>query len=1808
MLSKNKIGQYFLLLALMIGGFLLAKNVLALDVGVNEISNTIQLGTTDPRTIMARVINVAMMFLGIIAVGIIIFAGFKWMTSKGNEEQIESAKNILKAGVIGLVIVLASWGIAAFVLSRLISATGNGGTGGTGGGDLPPCSGAGCDGMPCNMDSSPDSDSCNPNSALCQGSRICNSTSCTCQACSGSGCPGASCNANAGGGRCQDNHSCQAGLVCSESDGCTCQANPGGNFGDICDGDLNNNSSTPPVCDANNNLCRSGQGLTCDTVTCTCLGSPVITAISPVGGFCEGDNNKACNTDADCVGGFGPCNLDTPNGAGENLISIHGYNFGTSSPGLSDVFFLGSESNPGDDQVALNPSAINPVCTDSWTNNEIIVGIPNSVISGPIKVLNGNLNGNLIDFDTTNNTSTGTLIPNFVPNTIVRPGICSTTPAAGALGQEVNYYGNNLSGAGYFGNDTNKFKGISSTFNNAHTSGLVLVPNVGAGSMSTFVVNTINQKSNLVSFRKNQEPPAPPSISGFEPATGSAGQYVTIRGNGFGNARDASQVFLESTEMSYNFPIVCLRSVWTDNQVIVKVPSGLANGSYIIKMKIGSWEQIVSADPFLVDSAATLLPSLCKIEPSRGPANSPITFYGEYFSSSTNGAARFYNEKDSSGLITNENNANKLKANVPVDAVTGPVKVVDNSRVGNSLNFMVGSCSNNSQCDTGTPYCCPLGSPRQGQCALALMDSNNGCYNKSLTSVFEWKFGTTLYTSCDKDPGADTCEPTNQKCSDTTTFCDPKSCTCQSCPASDPNCGIGECGNGGGACNPNEDNCSTNYTCDSHTCQCRQSYYSCAQKGGGNSCPTGFCPNSPGQCSAYAGLVTKDTGVSCASSVCVSFGYCSLTHPCSYYPTMNRCIRTLPETNCSLSTSTALTFGTATSSAIKICKNYAPNKNRWEINIPGSCPNGWSNIGNGKCADTLTGSTCGVCSSGGTCVQLGAGTMCATNKICPIGSTCNNVNNKCETSGAASCDCCCEIGQDARDCCAPLTCAGTCGNDTTDDSSGFGSCSGCSAVGNTPEQHDDACNCANTSGKFCNNNVCVDCTAISQESDCVDHASDCCWDDKDGICRGGNGKLISTATSTPEYGHCAFYACASTATNECASSTPAIYRTTSDPLTDYIFKNKNQCSGCTTVDPNRACSALPIGDCKAKSGCCWDQGNGPSKCTSGNKIPGEGSCDYYDCQLDLNSDQCIASSSPQTSGVYPNWNACSLGCNAPHLGASCSTLATTTNSTTQTCNVSMCGGVAGFSCLTSFGNHINSTTTATSGGCGTCCCDPNNDTCSTINSILQCVKDRGACTGEDRGLCCGCQKDSQCGDFSINGCSFDSCCHARPRVAITNPLPDTLNVCRNSILSVTFNEKMDNSSLSNNLILLTESPNSNCPAGTYHLASGEENKQLNIFARIYNQIIGSFKRISGRIARLFGSNQVMAFVIDSNKTYCATPGITTYETVGSNTILKFSPTNVLAAATDYIAIVRGQDNLENLASSTALGKAGVLNSFKIGMAGAGLRNGTPAFGLFDDNGPTYNNSYSWHFKTLNDNSATAGLCLVDHVNLTPPAYIFQNNTNDAINENDISSINPTFDSVADRDKMYSAQALSRNGEELQPVASYDWSWDWTISNRSKINFTSGTDLPDNGNRRLLSVQTGITDAAVTVTAQTVMKPGNAYSTPNKDKTVDARVFVCQNPWPPVNNIYQWEPSRDTAVYGNYGYEFYYCRDAGDPGTTADDLPAISSGEDIVNLGLSKRSVCSNDRSIECTTNAHICDAGGGFCIPDILKESYFFEQ
>ncbi len=132
-------------LTLGLGFFVFASNVSAnneLDIGISEVDSAINLATGDPRTVAVRIIQIVLGFLGLIAVVLILYAGFLWMTANGKDEKVTKAKGVLKNAVIGLIIILSSWGITVFILNQIMQATNNNGgvnfsgDGGSGSGNL----------------------------------------------------------------------------------------------------------------------------------------------------------------------------------------------------------------------------------------------------------------------------------------------------------------------------------------------------------------------------------------------------------------------------------------------------------------------------------------------------------------------------------------------------------------------------------------------------------------------------------------------------------------------------------------------------------------------------------------------------------------------------------------------------------------------------------------------------------------------------------------------------------------------------------------------------------------------------------------------------------------------------------------------------------------------------------------------------------------------------------------------------------------------------------------------------------------------------------------------------------------------------------------------------------------------------------------------------------------------------------------------------------------------------------------------------------------------------------------------------------------------------------------------------------------------------------------------------------------------------------------------------------------------------------------------------------------------------------------
>ncbi len=99
-------------------------NSLLWDNKQQDIQTNSGLGNQDPRDIAAFFIRVLLGFLGLIALAIVLIGGFKWMTSAGNDEKISEARKMIVAGFIGLLIILAAFGVTNFVISQIYTSTG----------------------------------------------------------------------------------------------------------------------------------------------------------------------------------------------------------------------------------------------------------------------------------------------------------------------------------------------------------------------------------------------------------------------------------------------------------------------------------------------------------------------------------------------------------------------------------------------------------------------------------------------------------------------------------------------------------------------------------------------------------------------------------------------------------------------------------------------------------------------------------------------------------------------------------------------------------------------------------------------------------------------------------------------------------------------------------------------------------------------------------------------------------------------------------------------------------------------------------------------------------------------------------------------------------------------------------------------------------------------------------------------------------------------------------------------------------------------------------------------------------------------------------------------------------------------------------------------------------------------------------------------------------------------------------------------------------------------------------------------------
>ncbi|MDO8261366.1 MAG: hypothetical protein Q7T50_07820 [Candidatus Magasanikbacteria bacterium] len=125
--------NFFVVLFALVALFLNTSEVLAIDrntglvvaakCGLAGNCNANNLDTTSVitsiPTAIGKVIGVGLSFLGIIFMLLIIYGGFMWMFSRGNDQAVSKAKEVIKTATIGLVIVLSAYAITSFISTSL---------------------------------------------------------------------------------------------------------------------------------------------------------------------------------------------------------------------------------------------------------------------------------------------------------------------------------------------------------------------------------------------------------------------------------------------------------------------------------------------------------------------------------------------------------------------------------------------------------------------------------------------------------------------------------------------------------------------------------------------------------------------------------------------------------------------------------------------------------------------------------------------------------------------------------------------------------------------------------------------------------------------------------------------------------------------------------------------------------------------------------------------------------------------------------------------------------------------------------------------------------------------------------------------------------------------------------------------------------------------------------------------------------------------------------------------------------------------------------------------------------------------------------------------------------------------------------------------------------------------------------------------------------------------------------------------------------------------------------------------------------
>ena len=97
--------------------------VTASTFSIESIGGQIGIGDADLKKTVLNIIRLILGLMTLIAVVMVIYGGFTWLTAGGNEDRVEKAKKIISAAVVGLIVILLAWAVVIFVARTTANVT-----------------------------------------------------------------------------------------------------------------------------------------------------------------------------------------------------------------------------------------------------------------------------------------------------------------------------------------------------------------------------------------------------------------------------------------------------------------------------------------------------------------------------------------------------------------------------------------------------------------------------------------------------------------------------------------------------------------------------------------------------------------------------------------------------------------------------------------------------------------------------------------------------------------------------------------------------------------------------------------------------------------------------------------------------------------------------------------------------------------------------------------------------------------------------------------------------------------------------------------------------------------------------------------------------------------------------------------------------------------------------------------------------------------------------------------------------------------------------------------------------------------------------------------------------------------------------------------------------------------------------------------------------------------------------------------------------------------------------------------------------